>query len=227
MAIKTINIGVVANDGTGDDLREAFVKVNNNFAELEARTPESTTVSNLGTAGEGLFAQKVGTDLQFKKIVAGNGTTVTSDSQSVTINATGDSILAIDLFGDTGTSQININDNALTIAGGQNVTVGVNNNTVTVASATVLSTDATPKLAANLNGDGFEIINTSDIKSKVYGLDIREMDGIQDYINGYDFGRFDKTANNFFEFLSQITDIDLGSFSIPTDVSMDFGPLVL
>lgn len=227
MAIKTINVGVIANDGTGDDLREAFVKVNSNFAELEARTPESTTVSNLGTTGEGLFAQKVGTDLQFKKIVAGNGTTVTSDSQSVTINATGDSILAIDVFGDTGTSQININDNALTIAGGQNVTVGVNNNTVTIASATVLSTDATPKLAANLNGDGFEIINTSDIKSKVYGLDIREMDGIQDYINGYDFGRFDKTANNFFEFLSQITDIDLGSFALPTDVSMDFGPLVL
>ena len=29
MAIQTINIGTIANDGTGDDLREAFVKVNN------------------------------------------------------------------------------------------------------------------------------------------------------------------------------------------------------
>ena len=34
MAIQTINIGTIANDGTGDDLREAFVKVNNNFTEL-------------------------------------------------------------------------------------------------------------------------------------------------------------------------------------------------
>ncbi len=35
MAISTINIGTLANDGTGDDLREAFVKVNNNFTELD------------------------------------------------------------------------------------------------------------------------------------------------------------------------------------------------
>ena len=34
MAIQTINIGNIANDGTGDDLREAFIKVNNNFTEL-------------------------------------------------------------------------------------------------------------------------------------------------------------------------------------------------
>ena len=31
MANSIINIGTLANDGTGDDLREAFIKVNNNF----------------------------------------------------------------------------------------------------------------------------------------------------------------------------------------------------
>ena len=40
MAIQTVNIGTIANDGTGDDLREAFVKVNNNFSELDLRQPE-------------------------------------------------------------------------------------------------------------------------------------------------------------------------------------------
>jgi hypothetical protein len=35
MSIKTINVGAVQNDGTGDQLRDAFVKVNENFAELE------------------------------------------------------------------------------------------------------------------------------------------------------------------------------------------------
>ena len=43
MAIQTVNIGTIANDGTGDDLREAFVKVNNNFSELDLRAPEKTT----------------------------------------------------------------------------------------------------------------------------------------------------------------------------------------
>ena len=37
MAIQRVNIGTIANDGTGDDLREAFVKVNNNFTELDIR----------------------------------------------------------------------------------------------------------------------------------------------------------------------------------------------
>lgn len=226
MAIQTINLGVVANDGTGDDLREAFLKVNNNFLELDGRTASAITASNLGTIGEGVFAQKVGTDLQFKKIVAGNGATVTSDANSVIINGSGDSILSIDVFGDSGNSQIDINNTTLTIAGGQNATVSVSNNTVTITSQTALSTDPNPKLEANLNGNNFEIVNTSDIKSTVYGLDIREMDGIQDYINGFDFGRFDLQANNFFEYLANITDIDMGSFTNPSAASIDFGALV-
>ena len=40
MAINLINIGNIANDGTGDDLREAFVKVNNNFEELDFQLPD-------------------------------------------------------------------------------------------------------------------------------------------------------------------------------------------
>ena len=46
MALKTINLGGVANDGTGDDLREAFEKVVFNFNDLDLRTPEATTVLN-------------------------------------------------------------------------------------------------------------------------------------------------------------------------------------
>ena len=71
MTITNINIGTIANDGTGDDLREAFIKVNNNFAELDARDPESTTVSNRLTdtnSIKGLFYQKSGVDLQFKSL---------------------------------------------------------------------------------------------------------------------------------------------------------------
>jgi hypothetical protein len=37
MAIQTINVGNIPNDGTGDDLREAFVKVNQNFTDVDTR----------------------------------------------------------------------------------------------------------------------------------------------------------------------------------------------
>ena len=69
MAIQLIDIGQVANDGSGDDLREAFIKVNQNFEELDLRDDEQTTASNIGGAGGvGVFSNRVNYDLQFKKL---------------------------------------------------------------------------------------------------------------------------------------------------------------
>ena len=41
MAQQTINIGSSANDGTGDPLRTAFDKINDNFSELYGSTAEA------------------------------------------------------------------------------------------------------------------------------------------------------------------------------------------
>ena len=101
MALQSINIGTLANDGTGDDLREAFIKVNQNFDDLDLRSPESTTVANMGAVGEGLFSQKVGAEIQLKKLVQGSNVTLTSTPQGVTINATG-GLQALSVVSDSG-----------------------------------------------------------------------------------------------------------------------------
>lgn len=50
MAISEINVGAIPNDGTGDSIRDAFVKANNNFAFLdEARL--NLTTGNLTASG--------------------------------------------------------------------------------------------------------------------------------------------------------------------------------
>lgn len=49
MAQQTINIGSVANDGTGDSLREAGAKINENFTEIYSNILENETVSANGT----------------------------------------------------------------------------------------------------------------------------------------------------------------------------------
>lgn len=46
---------------------------------------EANTASNLGTAGEGVFFQKTGVDLEFKKLLEGSGIDITSDDEAITI----------------------------------------------------------------------------------------------------------------------------------------------
>jgi hypothetical protein len=68
MALQLINVGNIANDGTGDDLREAFIKINQNFEDIDLKDPDLTTASNIGAVGEGIFAKINNFELQFKKI---------------------------------------------------------------------------------------------------------------------------------------------------------------
>lgn len=62
---------------------------------------EANTASNLGT-GDGIFAQKLGVDLQFKSLVAGTNVTLTSSATEITIDATGGVAPVTSVFGRTG-----------------------------------------------------------------------------------------------------------------------------
>lgn len=52
MAKQSIGIGTVANDGTGDSLRTAFGKCNDNFTELYNRVATSVPATTDGAAGD-------------------------------------------------------------------------------------------------------------------------------------------------------------------------------
>ena len=113
MPIQTINLGNYANDGTGDDLRTAFEKVNANFSLLN--TQDTTAASNLGS-GQGVFAQKSGSTLQFKSLVAGANITLSSNGTSIIVAGSGNL--------QTETSPTlggNLNMNGFNILGGGNI----------------------------------------------------------------------------------------------------------
>jgi len=95
MTIQTINIGNVVNDGLGDDLRTAFEKVNANFSDLS--TQLTITATNVGTVGVGVFKEKVGADLRFKKLVSGTKMLLNENVDTVTVNNTApDAFIRID-----------------------------------------------------------------------------------------------------------------------------------
>jgi hypothetical protein len=86
MTVQTINIGNQVNDGLGDDLRTAFQKVNANFSELSAQL--TITAVNLGATGTGVFKDKVGAELQFKKLVSGTKIALDDTGNTIVINST-------------------------------------------------------------------------------------------------------------------------------------------
>ncbi len=128
MTIQNINIGNIANDGTGDDLREAFRKVNENFDELDLRQPESTTGAGIGT-GVAVFSGKVGDQLQFKNFTAGTGVSVQAVAgNDIQISANLQGFLVV-----TDSGSMNVDDGeTLRIIGGAGITTGLSGNTVTI-----------------------------------------------------------------------------------------------
>jgi hypothetical protein len=84
MSRKIIDIGVSGNDGTGDSIREAFRKTNNNFSELYAvfgqggflkftdlsDTPDEYT----NKANHIPIVNSIATGLTFKELVSSDGT---------------------------------------------------------------------------------------------------------------------------------------------------------
>lgn len=90
MPITLVDLGTFANDGTGDDLRTAFEKVNNNFTSLDNVTISNAT--NLG-AGAPVFAGKVGSlevgdNLTFRSLSSGPNIQIAYDGATITIAST-------------------------------------------------------------------------------------------------------------------------------------------
>ncbi len=128
MAIQTINIGNVVNDGLGDDLRTAFQKVNANFNDLY--TSLTPTARNIGISGAGLFAQKVGNELQFKNIVAGTKLTLEEYDNRIVINNTQE--FAFENITTQAGAIASENHTNITIQGGDNVFVSAAGAIITV-----------------------------------------------------------------------------------------------
>jgi hypothetical protein len=174
MPIQTIDLGNYANDGTGDDLRTAFEKVNYNFSQLS-----QTTVNNAANLGAGapVYASKTGETLNFRSLVAGSNTTISYDANTITIN-TGGGFLFEDLNLNNnsiiGNGNINFNGN-LTVGNNGLVTLGSVNNVKISGGANgqVLSTDGLGNLSwISQTGGGGDLDFGTFITPAGFSLDL-------------------------------------------------------
>ena len=228
MAVQLINVGQIANDGTGDDLREAMIKVNQNFEELDLRDDEQTTASNLGATGEGIFANKINYDLQFKKIAAGDNIALTTDNEKITISYDPTTLTVNADSGDTALS----GSAALTIAGGDGISTSIIDNTLTITNEYVseIVEDLTPQLGGILDAQGFDITNAGTISGSFIGNLTGNVNGVDPAVSAYyfdniDLGGFLINVTNSIELLIANTDTDLGTYGASSPVSIDLGSI--
>lgn len=231
MTVSTINIGNIANDGTGDDLREAFIKVNNNFLELDARNPEQTTASNAfadSVSTAGVFAGKDGFNLKFKNITSGspNTITITKDDNQIFISSTG--IVSIQYTADSGVINPVTATDLFKFAGtgGTTASLGVNNNIKQLTIDSRLFNESNPQLSGNLNANNHNIvgINTlqvGNIDALIKGQDITDLDSLI----GFNFGTLNAGITNWIEYFESLNPINLGTFTAPASLSIDLGTL--
>lgn len=96
MAIIPINIGTVPNDDTGDPIRDAFIKVNGNDADLDGRVTTNTTNISTNTANittnTTAFNAKNGKDIVRVATTANTNLTATQTIDGIAV-VIGDRIL--------------------------------------------------------------------------------------------------------------------------------------
>lgn len=226
MAVTSINVGTLANDGTGDDLREAFIKVNNNFTDLDARNPEKTTASNLladDATTKGLFSTVTDFDLKFKSLKAGPNVSFSSDANQITITSSG--IVSIQVVTDSGSlTPIGSTGLARFLGTGATQTSGVGTD-VTIDSK--LIREIAPSLGGNLDAAGNNITNlgtltVQNVDGLVKGIDVGNIDSIV----GFDLGGILPTAvSNLMQWFESLKPLDMGTPASPNATNVDLGSL--
>jgi hypothetical protein len=235
MPLTQINIGNAANDGTGDDLREAFIKVNQNFQILE--TIAEQVGDNLG-AGAQVYKTTSDNTLFFRTLVNGTGIRLTTLENTIVIeNTATEGRFTITtpqgsiICGD----DININYND-----GQGVEITADENTKTITFNAGLQRDPSPRLNASLDANNQNITGVGNFSaSSILGTNVNATnltptniggvnyhDNLGRYIEGFDFGNFDGNANNILEWIVLSLGVDFGTFTSPNNIIVDLGNIV-
>jgi hypothetical protein len=222
MAIQIVNLGTYANDGTGDDLRVAFEKVNSNFTEIDNLSISNAI--NLG-AGQGLFAGKqgsaiLGDNLAFKSLVAGSNVTLTANANEIIISSQFTTLtqnLNLNSKVIEGSGNISITGN-ITVSGG-NILVG---NNLTVNGESNLGPVGRVKIFGGSTG---QVLTTSGNGNLLWSSAGTDVDWDFGTLGAGELSEPGGIAATPIQYFLMTIDVDMGTTSLPSPVTIDLGGL--
>ena len=216
MAIQNINLGTYSNDGTGDDLRTAFEKVKSNFIELYST----------------VFGANVGTSPPISGVEQGELWWSTVEGRLYLYYGTAwvdaspvDGFVTYDLTAETATggatlrlNGTNLSVDDIKIASGTNITVTrTDASTITVNADSIginTLTDVDTITAAPTTGQALVWNGTTWVPGSV---------AVESGNNNFNFGGFNKVFTDPISYLLDKTGIDMGTFALPAEESVDLG----
>jgi hypothetical protein len=231
MAIQNINVGNAANDGTGDDLREAFIKINQNFQLLDGIAEQ--VGSNLGSSGAEVYSTTTNNTLYFRRLVAGTNIQLTQLANTIVVdNTMPDSRSTVVTNSGSIITGAGINYNIL---GADAITVSANENTKTITITGSLLQDTTPELGGNLVGNNRNItginaltattVNATNLLTTTIG-GVNYQNRLGRYISGFDLGELEQPIESILDWVILQTGIDFGTIAAPAPGDVDFGSIV-
>lgn len=167
--MRKINLGNFANDHTGDDLRTAFMKVNENFHELELQNGQANTISNIGL-GVPLFKEKIGVDLRLKTLVEGPGIDITAEPNDVKISCTYNMIITVN--SQNGSLTASSPTQELNIVGDRGIYTSIVDNTLTITDTKNMITTVradTGILVASSQTQSINIVGQTGVTTSIIG----------------------------------------------------------
>ena len=178
MAQEVINIGAIADDGTGDTIRGAGIKINNNFTELYATSSASSQIHFIGNnisstlSNSDIALSGNGTGIVKMEDLTIDSTIRMSDNEIRTNTSNADLVLTASGTGTIQTPVVDINGGAIdgTVIGASTPaaatfsTLSYNNSTlvidgVTVNDNTISANSSNSNLELNGSGTGYVRIN--------------------------------------------------------------------
>jgi hypothetical protein len=217
MALEQINVGGTVNDGTGDDLRDAFIKINQNFQNLDG---VFLGAANLGSAGAEVYAGLTNNTANFRRLVAGNNIELTQLDNSITISSTTENS-RYTVTGDSG-SLIAGNGIPLNINGSNGVIVLADENSKTITVQGGISQLVGELDANNQNISNAGVITVGNIvPGSINNVDYNLRLGR--YIEGFDFGPIDEQRYSILDWVISQVGVDFGTIDQPSSGFVDLG----
>lgn len=231
MAIQQVNIGNLVNDGTGDNLRAAFEKVNANFTELDSQL--RIDGANIGDGVGQVFKEKETNqssgfdELRLRTIKAGANITVVNNDNDITISTPLQNTFGTFVTGN-GTVVAGQANDTVVLQGSNNVTITRSGNTI-LFEADLVDTQLNGTLDLNTNNiTGVGNINISgsitanNFIGSVGGYSI---DSIATAVFDFDFGNLTDTYSDVIEYLFATGDHDFGTITSPSSITLDLGTI--